>query len=838
MNSFLQDLRYAVRQLQKNPGFTITAVLTLALGIGANTAIFSVINALLLKTLPVRNPAELVVIGDPARIYTQTNGTPQVDYFSYPLYRVFRDNASTFSGMLVSGAVHRTKVGQNDSEIADNRTAVLVSGNYFSVLGVNALIGRTLTPEDDDAKGKHPVAVISFAFWREKLGQDPNVVGRTIALNGYPFTVIGVAPPGFFGDAVGDPQDFWVPMMMQEQLMPGRPSLENWNRSWLHIIARLKPESSLEQARANVNLVFKQFVAGPLGAALPEDDRNALGGSTVKVEAGGRGFSYLRGEFFAPLLLLMTIVGLVLLIACVNVTNLLLSRASTRQREIAVRLAIGASRVRLIRQLLTESVLLGLLGGVCGVLLAQSGTRILVTLVSASSVGAINIQPDLRVLGFTAAVCLVAGVLLGLIPALKSLRLNVAPSLKNNSQQLATDKVSFRFSWGKVLVASQVSLSLLVLFAASLLVRTMSNLKNLDLGYSREHLLLIRTDPVAAGYTGRRVVDFANATRDRLAALPGINDVTLSKNGLFSGSDSSENVKVEGYVAANDDDKQAHWDWAGPNYFHAVGIPLLRGRDIAPEDTAASPKVAVINETMSKFYFGNSDPIGRRIWMDDSDHRDRAIEIVGVARDARGMELRGAMERRFYMPFAQTYQESMAGVVFIVRTNGDPSSISSAARKVIADSNPNVTIVWTRPVTRLVEEALSTNILIARLSSFFGVLALLLASVGLYGVMSYSVSSRTKEIGLRMAMGAPRQLVLRMVLGETMLLTFFGLALGIPAALAATRMLRSMLFGLSSADPWSLTAVCLVLYLVASLAGLVPARRAAGVDPMVALRYE
>jgi len=839
METFLHDIRYGLRMLRKSPAFTAVAVVTLALGIGANTAIFSLINALQLKMLPVRNPADLVVIGDPAGVHSRSSGTPQVRYFSYPLYRAFRDNTSTFSGMLVSGEVNRTKVTKDGSDISTSAAAVLVSGNYFSVLGVNALMGRTIAAEDDDAKGKNPVAVVGYNFWQQKLGQDRGIVGQTVRLNNYPFTIIGVAPPGFLGDTVGDTQDFWVPIMKQEQLMPGRAFLEDLNTSWLHVMARLKPGISVEQARANVNVAFQQFATGPLSARLSSDDKEELRKSTVEVVPGGKGFSQLRAEFFTLLLVLMTIVALVLLIACVNVANLLLARASARQREIAVRLALGAARTRLVRQLLTESLLLAFLDGAAGLVVAQWGTRALLrTAVSPSAAQSLDVRPDPVVLSFAVGVCLIAGLLFGLVPALKSLNVNLSPDLKERAQRQGAGGSLSRVNWGKVLVASQVALSLLVLFAAGLLVRTLHNLKNLDLGYSREHLLLIRTDPIAAGYKGQQVVDFANEMIRRLGILPGVSGATVSKNGLFSGSDSGDDIKVEGYVPARDEDKAVHWDWAGPNYFSAIGIPLILGRDIGPQDTATSPKVAVINETMARFYFGKTNPIGRRIWIDDEENRDKPIEIIGVARDARGMELRGSMERRFYMPFAQTFQQSMANVIFEVRAAGDPSAMGNAARKVITDFNPNVNVAWVYSVDRLVDNAVSTDAAIAQLSSFFGALALLLACVGLYGVMSYTVSGKTKEIGLRMALGAQRRAVLWMVLRDVMKVLLAGLAIGVPASLAASQLLRSMLFGLKATDPFSLMLVILLLSTVALFAGLIPARRATKVDPMVALRYE
>jgi predicted permease len=838
METLFQDIRFGLRMLRKSPAFTTVAVLTLALGIGANTAIFSLMNAVLLRMLPVKDPGELVVIGDPTQVNRHSTGTPQVDILSYPLYRDLRDHTSAFSGVLASGNVHRIQVSMADSDITNDAVGALVSGNYFSVLGVNALIGRTLTAEDDDAKGKHPVVVISFDFWRRKLSQNPNIVGQTVRLNNYPYTIVGVAAPGFFGDTVGETQDFWIPLMMQEQVMPGRSYLENPNVSWLLAIARLKPGISVAQAGAEVNVVFQQYVQGPIGQTLEAGDRQALRKCSIEVAPGGRGFSYLRGNFHGPLVLLMCIVGLVLLIACVNVANLLLARATVRQKEIAIRLSMGAARSRLVRQLLTESLLLAFAGGVCGLLIAHWGTRLLLTLrLGASGADNLDARPDLRVLAFTAGVCMLTGLLFGLVPALRSIRVAVAPTLKDNSQN-SLGSVSSGWNWGRIMVAAQVAISLLVLFVAGLLVRTMQNLKNLDLGYNRDQLLLLRTDPVAAGYKGQRQVDYASEVSRRLAAMPGVQAVTYSKNGLFSGSDSGDDLRVEGFVPKNDDEREAHYDWVGPAYFSALGIPLIVGRDIGPQDTATSPKVAIVNETMARFYFGQASPLGRRIWIDDDAGRNKPIEIVGVARDSRGMEMRGPMERRFYMPFAQTTQDTMGNVVLEVRSAGNPAALGDSARKVITSFDRNLPVNFVRTMGELVDRTINNEILVAKLAGFFGILALLLACVGLYGIMSFTVGGRTKEIGLRMALGAQRSMMLWMVLRQAGKLVLLGLAMGVPLALLGSQLLSSMLFGLKATDLVSMILAVLLLTVVALLAGLIPARRATKVDPMVALRYE
>jgi predicted permease len=836
MGTLLQDLQYALRMLRKSPAFTAIAVMTLALGIGANTAIFSLVNAVMLKMLPVKDPGELVVVGDPHDVHHRSMGDPRVDLFSYPLYRELSRGNGVFSGMLASGEAHRLRITPADSaaEIAGGATGVLVSGNYFSVLGVNALYGRVLTPEDDTAPGAHPLAVVSYDFWKEHLGQTPDAVGRVIRINDSAFTVIGVTPPGFFGDTVGDQQDMWIPVTMQQQIITGRMWLENYEASWLHCIARLKPGVSVEQARANVNLLLQQMIAGPLGAKLNKADRENLKQSKIKVTAGGGGFSQLRGDFEQPLILLMTIVGLVLVIACVNVANLLLARAAARQKEIAVRMAIGAAPGRVIRQLLTESVFLAFAGGAFGLLIAHWGTAALLRL---SRTNDLEASPDLRVFAFTAAVCFLTGILFGLIPALRSRRVPVALTLKSGAQSGSGGRGGW--NWGKALVTGQVALSLLILFAAGLLVRSLQNIRNVDLGYNREHILLVSTDPLSAGYDKLRITQFGNELSAQFANIPGVRAATYSKNGLFSGSDSSNSIKVEGYIPKSGEDTDAGYDEVGPNYFSSVGIPLLLGRDIGPQDTQASSKVAVLNEAMAKFYFGAANPIGRKFSIDSPETKDQQVEIVGVARDtrARDDELKGPVRPRFYIPAAQLPLPNPV-LNFEIKTVGNPLAVVQSVRKQIKSFDARVPVYSVRTVTEATENQIRQEILIAKLSSFFAGLALLLAAIGLYGILSYSVAGRTREIGVRMALGAQRGRVLQMVFQEAGKLVLFGVLLGIPAAFLSSRLFSSMLFGLSRTDPVAMAIVIAILVAIAYIASYIPARRATKVDPMIALRYE
>jgi predicted permease len=840
MESLLQDIRYGARMLRAAPAFAAVAVITLALGIGANTAVFSVIDAVMLKMLPIENPGQLVILGNGSRIGGISHGTPRLDVFSYPLYREIRNGNQVFSGLLASANPGRIDIGLDD--VGTNTEKIngrLVSGNYFSVLGVSALLGRNFLAQDDVARGGDPVAVISYSYWKRRFGFDPRAVGKTVRINRFPFTIIGVMPAKFSGEIVGDAADVWLPMMMQLQLMPGRDYLEDPNTSFLQVMGRVKPGVTLAQAGTDVNVVLRQALAGAYGARLSGDDRTDLArpDQRIAVSPGMNGFSRLRHDFSRPLLLLMTVVTLVLLIACVNVANLLLARASTRSREIAVRLAIGAAPKRLLRQLLTESILLSSLGGALGLLLAQWGATLLVRLASSDgAIRALNIHPDARMLAFTAGVCLLTGILFGAAPALRVLGIPLAPTLKA-ATRAGTASGAMQWSLGKFLVAAQVALSLLVIFAASLLVRTLRNLKDVDFGYERDHLVVIDPDFISAGYKHDQLPTVARQLLDRFHSIPGVVGATVSENGLFSGSESADAIQVAGFIPKQDKDRVAYDDWVGADYFRIVGIPILLGRGIDPQDTTFSTRVAVVNQAFAKFYFPGANPIGGKFVIDDDEERKRPIEIVGVSQDVRDHDLRQAVPRRFFLAYSQSTLSDLEGY-FEFRVAGDPGSVMTAVRKQLAEFNPNLAVREATTLNQNVDHELVQEKLVARLSSFFGGLALLLACIGLYGVMSYTVSGRTREIGVRMALGAQHMDVLWMVLREALLLVGLGLLIGIPAALGGSRLLASMLYALTGLDPLSLSLSAGLLLAVGSLAGYIPARRATKVDPLVALRYE
>jgi len=837
METLYQDLRYALRLLVKNPAFTSVAVLTLALGIGANTAIFTLVNALLLKMLPIKAPQELVVVGDPTRVNDRSSGTPQTDLFSYPLYKELRDNNTVFSGLTAAGTEHRIDVDASAAGGASDERIVgrLVSGNYFPVLGVDAAAGRLLTENDDTAENANPLVVLSYGYWNRKFALSPAIIGKEIRMNGYPFTVVGVAQRNFKGEVVGEDFDVFVPITMQPQIIRGTSLRNNPNFSWLSLMGRLKPGMSPAQAKANLNVVFQQALKGAYGAKLSADDRSAVANAQIRVEEGGTGLSEFRSEYSTPLLLLMGIVGLVLVIACVNVANLLLARATARSKEVAVRLAIGANRRRLLQQLLTESILLAFLGGICGALLSIWGVRLLVKMFG-SDASSLPLSPDVRVLSFTMAVCLLTGILFGIVPSIRTLRVQVSPTLKDAAA--AAPESRSRFGWGKGLVAGQVALSLLVLFAAGLLVRSLQKLMTQDLGYDSSRIVVTRLNPLAVGYKAERMKHLAQELTARMSAVPGVRGVSYSQNGLFSGSESASAIVVPGFSADKPRDRVAREDSVGPDYFSVVGIPILMGRGVGPQDTASSTRVAVVNEAMVKHFFHGENPLGRQFQIDDPDEKAKPFTVIGVARDAKdhGSLLREATPPRFYHAFQQ--DSDPIQIMLEVSAEGDPNLLVTGVRSQIKAVDANIPINSIGTVRHQLESTLSNHIALAKLSAFFAGLALLLACIGLYGVMSYTVAGRTREIGVRIALGAQRGDVLRLVLREGMLLVAVGFAVGVPLSLASSRVLKSFLFGLKGTDPISLAVVLVLLGVVAAVAEFIPARRATKVDPAVALRYE
>jgi predicted permease len=810
-----QDLRYGLRTLRQSPGFTAVAVLSLALGIGANTAIFSLVDAVLLKMLPVRSPEQLVTV---EAIYPRGERRN----FSYPVFERLRDRPQVFTGVLAAqDGTTQMEMAEPESANRTERAVVqLVSGEYFQVLGVNAVIGRTLTAADDQTPSAHPVAVLSYAFWQRRFAGDVSVIGKRILLKAQPFTIIGVAPPAFFGEAVGRAPDIWAPLMMQPALDRGRSYIREAGSGWLRIMARLQPGVDETQARAWLALRHEQIKAEP--------DKLARNLSKIEPLSGGRGLAGFRNQYSKPLSVLMAVVGLVLLIACANVANLLLARATTRQREVTIRLALGAGRFRLIRQFLTEGTLLAVAGGALGLLFAWWGSRFLLVLVSNDSNPIpIDVTPNARILGFTIGVSLLTALIFGLAPALAATRQDINAGLK------MTALARPRLSLSRFLVIGQVALSLLLLAGAGLFVQTLRNLSTLDLGFASESILQFWIDPQASGYKQEQLSDLYRRLLERLNSAPGIQSVSMASHGFRTGDSSSCCISVEGYTNRLDEDRNIHTNRVTPGFFRTMGLPLLLGRDFTAQEASGElfPNIAIINETMARYYFGEANPLGKRFGFGNPPQVKLYIEIIGVVRDANYGNLREKPPRLIYFP-------AHGGDVLVARAAGPVVALSATIRREIQTVDRSLEASDANAIPKLRDQALVQERLLAQLSSFFGLLALLLACVGLYGVMSYDVARRTNEIGIRMALGAQRVHVVSLVMRETMWLIVIGLIVGLVAALATTRFIASLLYGLTPNDPPTIGLAGLLLLIVAALAGYLPARRAARVDPMVALRHD
>ena len=850
MATLWQDLRYGVRMLVRSPGFTAVAVLTLALGIGANTAIFTVINSVLLGTLPVKNPQQLAFLTNPAATGMSVGQeTGDRDWLTYHEYLALRDRNTVFSSVLAiqsETAPLPVSVGSTASETEQDspQSAVnMTSGNFFDLLGVSPILGRTYTSDVDRMRDANPVAVISYNFWQDRFAGAPSAIGSKIRIRRTTFDIIGIAPRNFFGLTVGYAPDIWVPLTMQSEVYPGydwlAPSKNPHEKTeWLQVVGRLKPGVTVAQAKASINVLFQQYLEAQLGSTASANDRKNFLNQNLAVAEGSHGASVVRSNFEQPLLILMGVVGLVLLIACANVANLLLARASSRKKEIAVRVALGAGRGRLFRQLLTESTLLALAGAALGLLLAQWADAVLLRLVSGGQAPIpLNVQPDATILAFTLGVALLTGVLFGLAPAYRASRVDLNDVLKGSSRGVVGGTArKGRAPLGKVLVVGQVALSLLLLIVAGLFVRSFQKLSDVNLGYDRDHLVVFGVNPKLAGYQSAAGTQVLKEMLDRLRAIPGIRGATLSDNGLLGDSDSRDEISIDGYTPKSGQNMHAHFDEVGPNFFSTIGTPILMGRDIGPEDSGNGQRVGLVNETMARYFFGNESPIGRRIWdMFPTTHTD--FVVVGVVADSKHNSLREKPQPRFYVPYFHPIGEESYAVV-IVRSAGSASRVTPAIRKVVGQVAPNLPLKRIRTINDLVGQSLSTEIMITKLAGFFGALAVLLACIGIYGIMAYAVAGRINELGIRMALGAQRKDVLWLVLRETLLLVLIGVAIGLPAVYGAWQLIKSQLFGMSAADPVSLILATVLMFVVAVIAAYIPARRASRVDPMVALRYE
>jgi predicted permease len=836
METLFKDLRYGVRGLLKRKGFAAIAVLTLALGIGANTAIFTLVNAVMLKSLPVEKPEELVLFSDATGEGTSVEDTPRTgkwNLFSYASYEYFRNHNQSFQDIaaLRSGS-SRLSVRRPDAAAAARGAGQLVTGNYFSVLGVRATRGRVLTNEDDKP-GAAPAAVISHRYWEQELNSDPAVVGKNFIINGTNFTVVGVTPKEFFGERVRRPPDFWLPLSFQPQVELRESFLTNDQVYFLMVMGRLKPGATIERAQATTNLALQQFLTEQAGSKLTDDRRKGIENTYATLVEGQGGISGLRRAYSKPLRTLMAMVGMVLLIACANVGSLLLSRAASRKAEISLRMALGATRWRIVRQLITESMLLALIGGVCGVLLAQWAVTVLVGLVAKEA--PLNTQPDAGVLLFTAGISILAGLLFGLIPAVQASRTNLAAAMKEKNRFRSG---FLRLSPSSLMVVLQVGLSMVLLTGAGLFARSLLKLQGEDLGFDRNNVLLLGIDPRLANYKPTELAPLYQQIIERLSTLPQVRNVSVATYAPLSGTRRSSSVKVSGYTPQPGEDMSTQDILTGPKYAETLGVPLLRGREIDQRDNASARQVALINQTFADRFFKDQNPIGRTFSFDDDSDQQQWIEIIGVVGDLKGEDAREKPEPTVYRPILQVQDQGAYACTIHIRTVSDPTPLTGQVRQMINQIDDKLPIFGVTTLNDQLHENLNQERLIAQLVSFFGALALILACIGLYGVMAHGVARRTSEIGIRMALGARGGNIAWMILRETLYLVLAGLVLGVPAALIVARLISTQLFGLSPTDPLTLVGAAIVLAVVAMLAGYLPARRAARVNPLNALRYE
>jgi predicted permease len=815
-------MRYGVRMLGKNPGFTMIAVLALALGIGANTAIFSLVDETLVRPLPVPHPEQLVML-------SMANQRGFTTGFAYPDYVDYRDRNEVFSGLIGYSQAALSLNANGQSERIDG---MIVTGNYFSMLGVDTARGRGFSPEEDRTPDTHPVVVVSYGCWQRRFGADPKLIDQTISLNGYPFTVIGIAPAEFTGTVRGYAPEVYVPIMMLSQAQPAWENNPLTSRGfwWLRLMGRLQPGVTPQQAEAAMTALYEETHDSTQVGGMMAEARPAL-------KDGRQGDTEMLNDLSFPLKLLMAIVGLVLLIACANVANLLLGRAAARQKEIAVRLAVGASRWRLIRQLLTESLLLSIIGGAGGLMLALWLTDLMATYAppNDSTNLALNAKLDLRVLGFTLLLSLLTSLIFGLAPALSASKPDLVPMLKNESG--ASGAGARRFSLKNFLVITQVALSLVVLISAGLCLKSLRNLNAIDTGFDTAKVFVMSVDLGSGGYDEARGRTFYSQLTERVAALPAVESVSLASIVPLGGGGMIRFIeRLEGYQAQPDEKLTMGFNIVGENYFNTMGVQLLAGRDFSPQDNATAPKVAIINEAMAQKYWPDSNPIGKH--MDLGRGRKTAaqsMEIIGVARNSKYGNLTEAAEPAFYEPLQQWYTSNMA---LHVRTAGEAKTLIAMVRHEVQALDANLPVFNVNTLAEQKSRALYSERMVATLLTAFGLLALGLAALGIYGVMAYSVSRRIREIGIRMALGAQVGDVLSLILRQGMALILIGVALGLAGAFAATRLLTSFLYGVSATDAATFALIALLLTAVAGLACYIPARRATKVDPMIALRYE
>ena len=841
MSAIFSSIRYALRAFRRNPVFTAVTVGSLALGIGANTAVFTLLDQLVLRLLPVKQPEQLVMIW-PTEPYLGNSDGERVT--SYPMYQDFQRHAQAFDFVFAKYDQQVAMSFHGSTERADGE---LVSGNYFQALGVGPALGRVFSPEADDRIYRgHPSVVLSYRYWVSRFASDPKIVGKKILVNSYPMEIVGVAAAGFAGlDPAASPQ-LWVPIQMKPLMTPGQDELGNRRTHWVHVFARMKPGYTVQSARASLQPLFHQLLAQelqePAMSQISAYDRNRFLRRTAVVETAATGYSGMREQYSTALIMLMAMAGLILLVACSNVASLLIARAVARQKEIAVRLAIGASRKTLMGHLLVESVLLSLAGAAVGLILAGWATSALLNMLpGGGETLLLRAEPDLRILAFSMAVAIAAGVLFGLAPAVQATKLDLFAALKEAAGAVTGSGGSARLR--KALVTAQVALSFLLLVGAGLFTRTLINLKNTHTGFEGVgKLVTFQVDPARLGYSVPRIRSFYQDMLREIRTTPGVTSVAYSVVPVLQGYHWGGAFSVEGHQAKDGEDMDAGNNIVSPGYWRTMGVPMLAGRDFDSRDrfdgsnAAQMPSVAIVNRSFAEHFFGKQSPIGRHIGQGDSSQAKPHVQIVGeVENSLYDGPRQGAPREVFWAHFEAPVP---LRAYFYVRTVAEPAAVIPTLRRIVGKLDPSMPVDDMKTLATQLDETLATERLIAALSVVFGGLATVLAALGLYGVMAFLVTRRTREIGLRMALGAPRSEVLWLVLREVLMLVGAGLAVGIPCALLLGRFVSAQLFGVTPGDVWTCGAAIVILALVAAFSALVPARRASTIDPMMALRYE
>jgi predicted permease len=841
--SLWKDAVYGLRQVARSPGLSIVAILSLALGIGANTAIFTVIDDLMLKQLPVHDPGMLVSFGDGSDGGIIASSSPGAyDIFPYDFYRHIAGPQDELEGICAFASfptMVSVRTGSGAGGPATQAQSHLVSGTFFSVLGAQPLLGRVFNAGDTATEGGNTVAVISHRYWQENLSADPGVIGRSISINGTSFEVIGVMPAKFYGvDLNEQAPDMWLPITMQPTVMMQPSLLKPDGLFWIHVMARRKSSVSVAQAQAWATVEFQRFLTEREGVQISARRRQQISGTFIPLLPGGAGLSHVRGAYQAPLTVLMIMVGLVLLIACANLANLLLARAASREREFCARLALGSSRSRIVRQILTEALVLALIGGIVGLGLAFWGTRILIHFIDGGAAhSALSAMPDLRVLLFTFATCILTAVLFGIAPALRGSRTNVAGALSANARTSGGTAARSNRLLPKALIVFQVTLSLVLLTVAGLLLRTLVNLRAQDIGLDRSNVLLVSTNPKFAGYKPERLNALYDQILNRIDALPGVRSAGLAGGPPMSRGTWGSPIDLDGRPTPPTEDISTSLNRVSTGYFETLGIPLLRGRTIQSEDRPDGVKSAVVNKTFADRYFPNGDAIGHIFTIADP-AAPGVWHIVGIVRDSKHRSPAEEPQPFAFLAVTQLQGDDQYAYWLQVRSVGDPAKITGEVRAALAGIDPNLPILETQTIDEQLDQLIAEQSFISKLAGFFAVLALTLACIGLYGVMTYTVVRRTSELGVRMALGAPRAGLLWMVLRESLVLLAIGVVLGVPLSLAASQAIKAGLFGVNSADPFTLIVAVLVMSAALLAGSYIPARRATKINPMVALRYE